>query len=100
MIKLKVSVCSMKAIKAKNKPEFADQLARILNRAKYLREGKALKIYAPKIAGKVSARLSARIAYRKLQLKCGYKKHTVYIWKAKVGHKKPASPAGNKEQAG
>lgn len=100
MMKLKVSVCSMRAIKANNKPELVDQLARILNRAKYLREGKALKIYAPKIAGRVSARLSARIKYRKLHLKCGYKKHTVYIWKATVSHNKPAPAPINSEKAG
>lgn len=99
MMKLKVTVCSLRAIKANNKPEHSDQLAKILCKAKYLREGKAVKVYAPTMANRVSARLCARIKYLKLQMKCGYKKHTVWVWKAKVDYAKKA-PAVNPEQTG
>jgi len=89
MIQLKVSVCSLRAIKCINRPEPVDQLARVLRRAVRAREGKGIKIYAPRNANKVTARLWARIKSQRLNLKCGYKKHTIWVWKEKVNHKDP-----------
>ena len=68
---------------AARRMETGDQLSAIIRRGLRLKKGRALKTYAPKIAGKVTQRLYARIKAHGYPLKVSYKGNFVFIVKAK-----------------